>query len=78
MLVRVRTPSRLHITLIDLNGSLGRIDGGVGLALNEPHIEIKGELSDEIVVEGGRVEIRERCRDIALKLREEFKMGRQL
>ncbi|MCP8308312.1 MAG: hypothetical protein H3Z54_06420 [archaeon] len=51
--MRVKTPSRLHITLIDLNGNLGRIDGGVGIALEEPSITLEAELIDSgIIVEG--------------------------
>lgn len=46
MKVRVKTPSRIHITLIDLNGSIGRIDGGVGLTLESPSIELIGEKSE--------------------------------
>ncbi|GAB4310433.1 MAG: hypothetical protein Kow0069_10610 [Promethearchaeota archaeon] len=42
-LVRVRTPSRLHFSLVDLNGSLGRIDGGVGVALEKPNVVIEAE-----------------------------------
>ncbi|WP_414468505.1 beta-ribofuranosylaminobenzene 5'-phosphate synthase [Methanobacterium sp. ACI-7] len=34
----IRTPSRLHITLIDLNGSIGRMDGGVGLTVQKPEL----------------------------------------
>lgn len=52
-MIRVKTPSRLHITLIDLNGKLGRIDGGVGIALEEPSIVLEAELIDNgIKVEG--------------------------
>ncbi len=51
--MRVRTPSRLHITLIDLNGAIGRIDGGVGLTIDEPYVMISAEESEEIAVEGG-------------------------
>ncbi len=48
----IETPSRLHLTLIDLNGSLGRIDGGVGLTLKEPRMVLEMEPEDtEIVVE---------------------------
>ncbi len=36
----IRAPSRLHISLIDMEGSLGRVDGGVGIALDEPFFEI--------------------------------------
>ena len=46
----IRTPSRIHITLIDLNGSLGRIDGGIGLALEEPFVEIRAKECDGVVV----------------------------
>jgi len=53
IMIRVKTPSRLHITLIDLNGKLGRIDGGVGIALEEPSIILEAELIDDgIIVEG--------------------------
>ena len=38
--VIVTTPSRLHFALIDLNGSLGRVDGGVGLSLARPCFQI--------------------------------------
>lgn len=37
----IETPSRLHLTLIDLNGSLGRIDGGVGLTLKKPSLVLE-------------------------------------
>ncbi|MEA2071000.1 MAG: beta-ribofuranosylaminobenzene 5'-phosphate synthase family protein [Asgard group archaeon] len=36
MEILVKTPSRLHFGLIDLNGSLGRINGSLGVALNNP------------------------------------------
>lgn len=37
----IETPSRLHLTLLDLNGSLGRIDGGVGLTLKKPSLVLE-------------------------------------
>lgn len=42
----IETPSRLHLTLIDLNGIYGRIDGGVGLTIEKPCIKIEAEPSD--------------------------------
>lgn len=42
----VETPSRLHITLIDLNGVHGRIDGGVGLTIDNPCLHIEAETSE--------------------------------
>ncbi|TFH30568.1 MAG: hypothetical protein E4G98_01815 [Promethearchaeota archaeon] len=40
----LRSPARIHMSLLDLNGSLGRIDGGLGFGLENPHFEI--EFSD--------------------------------
>jgi beta-ribofuranosylaminobenzene 5'-phosphate synthase len=37
--------------LIDLNGALGRIDGGVGLAINDPTFELVAKPSHRIEVE---------------------------
>ncbi|MDD2666608.1 MAG: beta-ribofuranosylaminobenzene 5'-phosphate synthase [Methanocellales archaeon] len=51
-MIRIVTPSRIHITLIDLNGSLGRVDGGIGIALDHPSIVISAEKADEVTVEG--------------------------
>ncbi len=42
----IQTPSRLHITLIDLNGSIGRIDGGVGLTIQKPGLILQAEAQD--------------------------------
>ncbi len=51
-MIRIKTPSRLHLTLIDLNGEIGRVDGGIGITLEEPSIEIAAEKGDEVVVTG--------------------------
>lgn len=40
------------MTLIDLNAELGRVDGGIGLALEEPCIEINAEKADGINADG--------------------------
>jgi beta-ribofuranosylaminobenzene 5'-phosphate synthase len=41
--MEIRTPSRLHLTLIDMNGSLGRVDGGIGITLDRPGYVISAE-----------------------------------
>ncbi|MDD4483940.1 MAG: beta-ribofuranosylaminobenzene 5'-phosphate synthase [Methanoregula sp.] len=50
--VIVRTPSRIHLTLLDMNGGLGRVDGGVGIALDEPAILIEARASPSFEVRG--------------------------
>ena len=47
MSVFITSPSRLHFALIDLNGDLGRVDGGIGVALNEPSLLIEVSAVDK-------------------------------
>jgi len=58
--IKVRTPARLHVTLLDLNGELGRVDGGVGISLEEPNVILEAEsIENGMIVEGdhsGRVQ----------------------
>jgi len=46
--VWVRTGARLHFGQLDLNGSLGRLYGGLGLALDWPRIELTAHRSDRL------------------------------
>lgn len=50
--VIVRTPSRIHLTLLDMNGKLGRVDGGIGIALDDPALLIEAQASPVLVVRG--------------------------
>ncbi len=52
MKVRIETPSRLHFTLIDLNGQLGRIDGSLGITLDSPGVILEATKSKETSIEG--------------------------
>ncbi len=45
------TPARLHFGLIDMNGEIGRIDGGIGLSLESPHTLIEATKADDIQAE---------------------------
>jgi len=54
--VIIQTPSRLHLTLTDLTGSSGRVDGGVGISLDEPNILLEAEKSEELTAEGENFE----------------------
>lgn len=66
-MLSITTPSRLHITLIDMNASRGRVDGGIGITLDKPVIRIKAEKSDRNEIIGGSEHI-ERMRTSAVKL----------
>lgn len=43
----IKTPSRLHVTLIDLNGIHGRIDGGIGITIQKPRLILEVEPIDD-------------------------------
>ena len=68
--VTIRTPARLHFALIDLNGSLGRIDGSIGLAINDPHFEIVATPADQIQIES--TQYKERAVTILKRLQAEY------
>ncbi|MDK2832049.1 MAG: beta-ribofuranosylaminobenzene 5-phosphate synthase [Methanolobus sp.] len=51
-MITIKSPSRLHLTLIDLNAQLGRVDGGAGISIESPHVIISAEKSDTIEVVG--------------------------
>ena len=43
----IKSPSRLHLGLIDMNGSYGRLDGGIGLTIQEPNFILYGESAEK-------------------------------
>ncbi len=42
----IDTPSRIHIALIDLNGSYGRVDGGIGVTIDKPGFSLSMQPDD--------------------------------
>jgi len=50
---RISTPSRLHFTLIDMNGEIGRVDGGLGLSIQTPGVSFDFGPHDRTVVREG-------------------------
>ncbi|MDI9633755.1 MAG: beta-ribofuranosylaminobenzene 5'-phosphate synthase [Methanolinea sp.] len=58
--VVVRAPSRIHLGLLDMNGSLGRVDGGIGIALAEPGIVLSARRGSGFSVTGGDADAQHR------------------
>ncbi|WNY26252.1 beta-ribofuranosylaminobenzene 5'-phosphate synthase [Methanolapillus ohkumae] len=46
----IATPSRVHMTLIDMNGGFGRQDGSAGLALKEGGVTLRAQKSDDFSI----------------------------
>ena len=63
--VIIHTPSRIHVSLIDMHGGSGRVDGGVGITLDNPGILLEAELSPVLCVAGGDPSTQERAGRIA-------------
>ncbi|MCL2642953.1 MAG: kinase [Candidatus Bathyarchaeota archaeon] len=57
MKVYVKTPARLHLGLIDLNGDLGRMFGGLGVAINQPNTIIHAQKTQNLFVTGEETEL---------------------
>ena len=51
-MIRITTPSRLHLTLIDMNAEIGRVDGGAGLTLSSPNVRLTAEKAEGIRIDG--------------------------
>ncbi len=57
MKVYVKTPARLHLGLIDLNGDLGRMFGGLGVGIDHPNVIVEAEQSENLSIEGQETEL---------------------
>ena len=71
MKVHVKTPSRLHISMIDLQGSLGRLYGSIGLTIDTPRLALSATTSDSITVGGSRTS---RAEEYARKMYETYSL----
>ena len=73
--VVVNTPSRVHISLIDMHGGSGRVDGGIGITLDEPGILLEAELSPVLSVSGCDPATRERIGQVVAGVLQDLGLG---
>jgi beta-ribofuranosylaminobenzene 5'-phosphate synthase len=59
--VLVKAPARIHLGLIDLHGGLGRVDGGMGIALAHPSTIVEARFATFVTVSGGDPEMNQRA-----------------
>jgi beta-ribofuranosylaminobenzene 5'-phosphate synthase len=55
--VQVKTPARLHLGLIDMNGDLGRMFGGLGVGIDHPNIIVEAENAENFSVTGQETDL---------------------
>ena len=73
--VVIRTPSRIHVSLIDMHGGSGRVDGGIGITLDEPGILLEAELSPALAVNGGDPALQDRIGRVASEVLQKLGAG---
>lgn len=69
----VKAGARLHLGQLDLNGSLGRLYGGLGLAIDQPYVEITAEKKNDLVILGPETE-KKRLHQITQKYLEFYRL----
>jgi beta-ribofuranosylaminobenzene 5'-phosphate synthase len=52
VVITTRTPARLHLGLLDMNGGLGRLYGSIGVAIERPAVVLEADLQDTGEVNG--------------------------
>jgi len=57
MKVIVKTPARLHLGLIDMNGDLGRMFGGLGVGIDHPNVVVEAKNAPDFQITGEEVEL---------------------
>ena len=57
MRVWIKTPARLHFGLVDMNGELGRLFGGLGVGIDHPNVVVEAENSGNYSIQGKEVEL---------------------
>ncbi len=72
--VIIEAPSRLHVGLIDMNGMSGRVDGGIGIALEEPRLLLEARFSNKIAVKGGDEWCRDTIHSVARNVLDQLKI----
>jgi beta-ribofuranosylaminobenzene 5'-phosphate synthase len=55
--VYVKTPARLHLGLIDLNGDLGHLFGGLGVGIDRPNVILEAQRPGKLAVTGEKSEL---------------------
>ncbi len=71
MKLRIKTPSRLHLGLIDLNGNLGRLYGSIGVAIDRPNVVLEAESAGKLEITGLE---RDRVKKATAKFSEYYKI----
>jgi beta-RFAP synthase len=50
--VYIKTPARLHLGLIDMNGELGRLFGGLGVGIDHPNVVVEAQTAADLKITG--------------------------
>jgi len=54
--VTIKTPARLHLGLVDMNGDLGRLFGGLGVGIDHPNVIVEAQTAADLKISGQAVQ----------------------
>lgn len=74
-MITVKTPSRVHLGILDLSGKSGRLYGGVGVGLKRPNVVLTAKESKRFKVTGEQKEL---VRPMAKKILDHFNVSRKV
>lgn len=55
--IYLKTPARLHLGLIDMNGDLGRMFGGLGVGIDHPNVIINAQSAADLKITGEKTDL---------------------
>ncbi len=61
--VTIKTPARLHLGLIEMNGDLGRMFGGLGVAIDHPNVVLEAQTAPTLKITGEKAELTKEIAD---------------
>lgn len=63
MKVYIKTPARLHLGLVDMNGELGRLFGGLGVGIDHPNVVVEAQTAADLKITGEKTELAKEIAD---------------
>jgi beta-RFAP synthase len=61
--IYIKTPARLHLGLIDMNGDLGRLFGGLGVGIDHPNVIVEAQTATDFKITGEKTELAKEITD---------------
>jgi beta-RFAP synthase len=61
--ISIKTPARLHLGLIDMNGDLDRLFGGLGVGIDHPNVIVEAQTATGLKITGEQTDLAQEITD---------------